>query len=406
MEYPKLRNVEIIPFNQGGLSYVMLRDPEQISEHTVILPQNALYILRFFDGRHSSIDIRGAYMRRFGTFLYEQELEQLIDQLNAALLLDNDIFRNHRQTVQETFFRAPVRKSRFAGSSYLAEPDRLKRQLDSFFAAPEGPGLPYNAAAQPLPRAIIVPHIDIEAGGICYSHAYKILAESQPADLYIILGISHHLLPNLFAATRKNFETPLGIAETDADFVTRLNQECGGFLFTDEIFHRNEHTIEFQIVFLQHILKRPFKIAPILCSFDYSLFENSNHRTDTQKLATVIQTLRKLVLDYPGRVCFIASVDLAHIGPRYGDPYAPDLAVLGQLSEFENQIFRTIVTPDGDAFVAITASVQNKFKICGFPAIYTLLKCLDSGTGKLLSYARTPADARGSLVSYASLVIY
>lgn len=406
MEYPKLRNVEIIPFNQGGQSFVMLRDPEQISEQTVILPQSVLYILRFFDGRHSSLDIRSAYMRRFGTFLYEQDLEQLITHLNAGFLLDNDRFRQHRQTVHETFLRTPIRKARFAGSSYLAEPERLKEQLDSFFLAVDGPGLPSATARDPLPKAIIAPHIDIEAGGPCYSHAYKILAEAKPADLYIIFGISHHLLPNLFAATVKSFETPLGLAATDADFVTRLNHECGGFLFADELWHRTEHTIEFQIVFLQHTLKRPFKIAPILCSFDYSILDHTDQEIERQKFSGFVQSLRRLIRNYPGHVCIIASVDLAHIGPRYGDDSAPDLAMLGQLGEFEDQIFRTIVSLDGDTFLQLTASVQNKFKICGFPAIYTLLKCLDSGTGKLLSYARTPADANGSLVSYASMVIY
>lgn len=384
----------------------MLRDPDQFSEQTVILPQSALYILRFFDGRHSSLDIRSAYMRRFGTFLYEQELDQLIAHLDDGLLLDNDAFRKHRQTVQDAFLQAPIRSARFAGSSYLDEPERLKAQLDSFFTAPEGPGRPGHANASPLPKAIIVPHIDISAGGTCYSHAYKILAESKPADLYVILGISHHLLPNLFAATRKNFETPFGIAATDADFVTRLNNECGGFLFADELLHRTEHTIEFQVVFLQHILKHPFKIAPILCSFDYSLFDNAGPTQETQKVASVIQALRKLILHYPGNVCIIASVDLAHIGPRYGDAYAPDLATLGQLVEFEDQIFRTIVSLDGAAFLQAMASVQNKFKICGFPAIYTLLQCLESGSGKLLAYDRTAADANGSLVSYASMVIY
>lgn len=384
----------------------MLRDPEHISEQTVILPQSALYILRFFDGRHSSLEIRSAYMRRFGNFLYEQELEQLIAHLDAGLFLDNDIFKKHRQTVQETFLSTPIRKSRFAGQSYPAEPDRLTQQLAAFFTASDGPGMPSNAALNPLPKAVIAPHIDIEAGGVCYSHAYKILAESAPADLYVILGISHHLLPNLFAATLKNFETPLGIAETDVGFINRLNKECGGFLFKDELFHRIEHTIEFQVVFLQHILKRPFKIAPILCSFDYSVFNNTDGLSEPEKLQNVIQKLRNLVLNYPGQVCFIASVDLAHIGPRYGDLYAPDLAVLGQLSDFENQIFRTIVSLDSDAFLRVTASVQNRFKVCGFPAIYTLLKVLEAGSGKLLAYGRTPADSLGSLVSYASMVIY
>ena len=75
-------------------------------------------------------------------------------------------------------------------------------------------------------KAIVAPHIDFHRGGPAYAWAYKPLAESAGADLYIILGTSHCGGQTPYILTLKNFETPLGLVETDRDFVSTCRRNA------------------------------------------------------------------------------------------------------------------------------------------------------------------------------------
>src|SRR5690606_6561262 len=87
------------------------------------------------------------------------------------------------------------------------------------------------------------------------------------AKTYIILGTSHRPLEMRFSATRKNYDTPFGMLETDQELLDELQKEFGEDLLTEEFAHKDEHTIELQTTYLKHVLgDRPAKIVPILVS--------------------------------------------------------------------------------------------------------------------------------------------
>src|SRR6185503_6357254 len=115
------------------------------------------------------------FERRYGSPLGREVLDRLLDQLDQALLLDSERFRQHSATVFAEFARAEVRPAHLAGKSYPADPRELAALLDSFFAPPRGPGKP-DAPTGPLPRAIVAPHIDFHRGGAAYAWAYRPLA--------------------------------------------------------------------------------------------------------------------------------------------------------------------------------------------------------------------------------------
>jgi len=71
---------------------------------------------------------------------------------------------------------------------------------------------------------------------------------------------------DLFSLSGKDFETPLGVAECDRLWVEKLKAAGGNVIATNDFAHRAEHSIEFQVLFLQHILpKDSFAIVPVLC---------------------------------------------------------------------------------------------------------------------------------------------
>src|SRR5205814_1911886 len=143
------------------------------------------------------------------------------------------------------------------------------------------------------------------------------------------------MLEEPFAVTAKPFETPLGLVETDAQVVVALERACGPSLTTEEMAHRDEHSIEFQALLLRrHLGTRPFRIVPPLCGGFHGLVRYERKPSEEPKIETLVAALLAEVARLRGegqRVAFIAGIDLAHVGARFGDAIDLDAAALAEI---------------------------------------------------------------------------
>ena len=262
-ENPKVRPLDAFPLQVEGKEMIGIKDPVGIAPEIVFVPPEAFFLISLMDGTNGLRDMQAAYMRKYGTLLFSDKIRGLIEQLDSYLLLENDHFKDHLQGLRDTFKQGEVRKAVFAGSGYEADPVMLKAQLAGYFTQQGGPGIPQGVDTPTELKGFVAPHIDFTRGGTCYAHAYKALGESHKADLFCILGTCHTPMQNPFAFTLKAFETPLGTAEVATDIVEECAQGLPFDPFDDEFSHRNEHAIEFQVVFLQYLLGgRAFTIDP------------------------------------------------------------------------------------------------------------------------------------------------
>ena len=92
------------------------------------------------------------------------------------------------------------------------------------------------------------------------------------------------------------------------------------------------------------------------------------------------------------------------MGPRYGDDFQPNEAMIQEVKRKDQEMLESILSADSDAFFAYIASEQDQRRICGFPALYTMLHLLNGEKGRLLSHNHTIMDPTGSFVTYASAV--
>lgn len=409
MEYPKLRPIEAIPINYSGHEMIALRELFRITKQTIIVPKEIFYIFRFFDGKHSLLDIRTEYMRKFGSFLYEDQLKKLLHKLDQNLLLDSDHYREYEQRRLETYRQQSIRSAAFAGQSYEAEPVALSNQISIFFTASSGPGLPNGKATSSQLKGLVAPHIDIKAGGPCFAYAYKELAESQDIDLFIVIGTGHAGVKHFFACTDKDFETPFGRVSTDVTFLSQLQEKLDSNIYEQDILHQNEHTIEFQLIFLQWVYgsRHAFTIVPILSSFSTQMFE-SNWPVPSQlkMIRNFLNALRETIEQTQKRICVIASADLAHVGPRYGDTFEPDNAFLTNLGVKDKETLNFVSELNSESFRKSVHQDERERRICGFPPIYSMLKVMGASEGKLLKYDNIAVDAYRSTVSFASMAFY
>jgi AmmeMemoRadiSam system protein B len=392
---PRLRAIEAFPVQQNGKTLIYLKDPLNFAIPLGI-SQVGYFILSHFDGRHSLIDIQEAYCKRFGTLLLSEELKDFIDTLDQHYYLQSERFGGYRDTVLREFHRL--------GTS----------QLEGYFSLPNGPGLPSPQNICSTPRAVVAPHIDFHRGGAGYAWAYKPLAESDGADLYILLGTSHCGGQTPYILTLKDFATPLGDVETDKDFVNRLAAQSAEDYFVDEYLHRGEHSLEFQVVFLKYVAQRraaltgqperPFKIVPILVSSFHSMVVNQTAPEKTSGVGAFLHALRESAEKETRQVCFVAGVDLAHVGPQFGDrePITDDF--LKRVETEDHELVDRLLALDAPGFFNHIAKDQDRRRICGFSPLYSLIHILDGVAGKHLKYSQAFTPETGSAVSFTSLI--
>lgn len=408
MDYPKLRKVNLFPVQMSGQSLICLQDPLQISDKTLFLSPSLTFILSLLDGQHSLLDIQAEYMRRFGEFLFTEKIEEIIRQLDETLFLEGEKFEEALKQKEESFKRASHREPIFAGKSYERDPARLKAQLSSYFTGPEGPGpLPEKGVGRGL-RGVIAPHIDFQRGGSCYAFAHWEIWKNPLPECFILFGTAHTLMSHPFALTRKTFLTPLGPLEVDQELIEAIQSQYPNDLFTDEWIHRNEHSIEFQCVFLRYLFPEPtpIRIVPILSGSLHEAIEKGISPMEIPAVRQFLEGIRASVSSLNRKVCYMASADLAHVGLQFGDRNGVGDYDLKILEEEDREMLKPLETLDAEGFFSTISEVGDRRRICGLPAIYGMLKVMDATEGRLLKYGQAFTPETQSVVTFASLAFY
>lgn len=401
-QYPVLRNLQFSPIKEGEEQYIVLWDPSGLSQEKLVLPLNYFFIVQHFDGEHSLQQIGAIYLKRFGEFLLPNKVEQLVADLDQKLFLEGSRAAAAAQQARETYRASPHRTAAFAGRVYEADGTKLAKQIEGFFTSKEGPDFkPSENKGKPI-KGLVAPTYDVKQAGPIYAWAYKELQEAQQPDLYVVIGTAYAGLDNLFAVTGKDFETPLGLVRTDQAIVSRLNERFPA-AFADDLRHRAEHAIEFQLPFLQHIVKKPMTIVPILCSFSALDFSDATAR---QSVDTFLRGLRE-ILTVDGRdYCVVAAGELAHLGLRYGDKEPPTDFSFHRSMQHDLEMLKPVEELKPDEFAAYIQKEQDQRRISGFAPLYSLLRLISAEKGQVLRYDRGITDQYNSTVTYASMAFF
>jgi hypothetical protein len=264
-DYPRLRPVEAFPIEHEGEKFVALRDPAGYTPSVVMLPGGVVEIVALFDGNHSVVDIQAELMRRHGEIVPRAQLEQLMAGLDEHGFMETARFSERRAAIDGEFLASPTRPASHAGGAYAAEPDELRRTMDAFFAAPEGPGaFEWPAEGGGRVSGAIAPHIDFHRGGPAYAWGYRSLAEGSDADLFVVFGTCHAGMRDPFALTRKDYATPSARPPSTGSSSMRWRAAPVRLLAPSS--PTGAHWIEFQAVFLRYLYAGRREVVPIPAS--------------------------------------------------------------------------------------------------------------------------------------------
>ncbi len=403
---PALRPVEsvVVPDREHG-QVLVLRDTQGITDAHATLPPPLVPIVARLTGRKTCAEIAQEVSRELSSPVPTEVVVRLAAELERGLFLEGPTFEAARTRVARAFSQASLRPATHAGSAYHGEEARLRRYIDEdCLGKASSPACPDGTLV-----ALVAPHIDPWRGAVGYGHAYGALAAAVPgeADTFVLLGTSHAPMDAPFALCRKAFDTPLGAVAADLDAIDSLAARAQFDPFADEFNHKREHSLEFQVVYLRHVLGgRPLRIVPVLAGLGAHQARRRDPARDAQ-VTRFLRGVRALFDSRPGRVVMVAGADLAHVGPRFGDARPLDDAQRRALERTDRVSLEHATSGDAAGFWTHVAGDLDERRVCGLAPIWSLLHTLPSGaTGALLHYEQTVDGDDGSIVSHAAVGFY
>ena len=269
-----------------------------------------------------------------------------------------------------------IRKSIASGSFYPADPDALMKQISGFMESAEPLGL------QNI-KAIISPH-----AGYIYSGQIAACSFRQVAgikyDSILIIAPSHAEYFDYASVYHGDaYETPLGPVKIDKGRAYAL-AGSSPLIQRSAYGHRDEHSLEVQLPFLQVIFGKDMSIVPVVIG--------NQSRENIEALGSIAGELFS-----DDNILIIASTDLSHYHP-YDTASGLDEKVSGLIGSF-------------DTGGLMEEFIAGKAELCGGgPVVAAMMisAAMGADSSKIIKYANSGdvSGDRSSVVGYLSAAFY
>ena len=389
-----------------------LADARQISDKMVVVPMAAQSLLPLMNGERAV----GEIVTQVGHGLTVPILQQLIAQLDEAGLLFGPRFDAMLAEMRRDFDSSEVLPPAATDAlvTGLAR-QKLGETATEEQRAVEGPKLlremidewikqalenEANPSFNELPRAILVPHIDYPRGWLNYAAVWGRMRVVDRPDRVVILGTNHFGMGTGVTGCDKGFQTPLGVSPIDQAFVDALKRKLGPEqserLFADRYDHEREHSIELQLPWIQHCLGPNDKgdHIPVFGVLVHDPVVNAGESYDGQGLAVApfIEALKAAMGEVGGKTLVVASADLSHVGPMFGDKQqlAGDTPEVEQarnkVLQHDHEMLAHVGQNRPDDLIAAMSWQQNPTRWCSLGNIFVTLKAVEPSKVELLKY--------------------
>jgi MEMO1 family protein len=392
MILPRLRtNLETSLSPVADRPGLFIRDCFRYSDAQLIIPPLLIPGLQLFDGTHTDLDLQQELARVLGSPGIGGLAENLVEALSGAGFLENATYTNLKQERLNAFAESPVRKPAHAGSAYPAEIEPLRSVMRGYLQG--------AAASQKGVIGIAAPHISPQGGWQSYRAAYQELTPDLADRTFVVLGTSHYGQPEKFGLTRKPFSTPFGATRVDLALVNELAAQPA--VLMEDYCHAVEHSIEFQVVFLQAIFGPDIRILPILCG---SLGTSIGLPEDHEYVKRFFAALGEVAEREKHRLFWVLGVDMAHMGARYGDNFAAhaDRDEMDLVRKRDLLRIDRINASDATGFWELVKENGDDLKWCGTSPFYTFMKTVPQARGTTQRYEQWNID-ENSVVSFAGI---
>jgi AmmeMemoRadiSam system protein B len=391
-----LARPHVRPFQPVGVERdkqvgVGLRDPMNLTGRMMVVPPQAVGLIHSLQGEHTVEQVSEL------TKVPVDQLRQLVANLDESGLLWGPTFdRLEREAMDRTRAAGafPASGSKFAGDTRETASTTLAKLLAEAEDAELGSGV----------VGIIAPHLDLERGGANYAAAYKAVLGADRPDRVVLLGTNHFGLGDGVVATRLGQDSPFGVVPSDVALADLLDRALGDRLFKDEADFLGEHSVQFHIPWIAHTLPGVPAFAALVPDPMRAMIADDGARAS---FAEFRQALRTALASLPGHTLVVASADLSHVGPAFGDPGPVGAQVRKQVEEIDRGLLAEYASGDVEAFIQSVRGAGNATRWCSVGNMAAAL-FVTGGTPELIQYGQSPEslDPQGAaLITSAAMAL-
>jgi hypothetical protein len=210
-------------------------------------------------------------------------------------------------------------------------------------------------------QAVIVPHAGYPySGTVAASGFNQIDPNSKYENIFVIASSHTAYYEGASIYNQGNYETPLGAVEVDRILADELIRNNEIFSYQAKA-HLTEHSLEVQLPFLQHHLKHPFRIIPIVVGTQ-----------DPSACAKIAEALRPY---FTAKMLFVISTDFSHY-PGYEDACVVDGKTADAVVSNSKKEFLKVLKENEAAGIPQLATAM-----CGWSSVLTLLNLTEADPG-------------------------
>ncbi len=401
---PKLRPIRAQQFTHEGRKGILIEDPLRLSQKAIFIPESLTTILPLLDGSRDAGTIRTGFELRTGLPISPRIVNEVLTELDDALLLDNERFADAYRLAVHNYREAPNRPLTMVGQGCPSDPEQLRFILEQFVSQVDSD----SPGGRGQIVGLISPHIDFSRGGRIYAQVWsRALPALKNAELVVILGTDHNGGDSELTVTRQNYQTPWGILPTAQDLVDEYSRTVGeARAFGREFSHCNEHSVESAVIWLHYFLgEARCQVLPVLCGTFHEFIMSEKSPLQCESIKAIVDIISRA--RETRQMLVVAAADLAHIGPVFGDVLPVDLRGRSELAQADQELLEIVKMVDADRLMDEVKADGDKRRICGLAPIYLTLRILSGATGFVTGYEQCPASSDGtSLVSVCGVTFH
>ncbi|MBB47429.1 MAG: AmmeMemoRadiSam system protein B [Phycisphaerae bacterium] len=375
---------------ENGTPVAVLVDPQRLHEKQIALPGPAVQVIAQFQGVKTIKELSEQFK------MPEEVLVQLAQVLEEHYLLWGPRFSDREAQRKAELNELGVMPK---GAAFMMNLDAigLKEQFEQWLEQAEDPEL------DEVPRGLVLPHLDYNRGWPLFATGYKALVGSDPPDRVIVLGTNHHGIGDGVTGTDWAWESPFGATVRDEPLMQRLQDQFGDELCIDQLDHVAEHSIQLHLPWIQHVLGDvpisgfliPDPLVPMIA--------DDGERVLMEDFA---QALQDHLQALGGRSLIIASSDLSHVGPQFGEPAAVDEQRRGEIEQHDRDLISKFMQGESSAFIEAMEWCKNPTRWCSIGNMSVFLSLMGSdSTVELLDYRQAYDESEQWMVTAAAFAV-
>jgi AmmeMemoRadiSam system protein B len=389
LQRPALRRVHPVPLQKDNQLFLGLQDPCMLYPQMMVVPPQAFQVMQFFNGERSVDEIAGTL--KLPDMAPLVELVKKLDEFGLLWGPTCESLEERKKAELSTTGAFAAGATRSLGE----DPAAIRAQLEKWLDEAE------DAEIEEPIAGVIACHLDFARGHPVYASSYRTIAKGPKPDRVVILGTNHFGLGDGVVMSDLAFESPLGRMPVDGGIVERVRAASGRKLFVDILDHVPEHSVQLHIPWIQHLYGSVPVVAALVPDPVVGLLADDGARMGVDEFVDVLGTA---LAAEGGRTLFVASADLSHVGPAFGEPAAVNEQRRREVETHDRAMLREFISGPG-SLVTKMRELKNPTRWCSVGCMTAAARLARPSAVELIDYRQAVDEQGNALVSSASMAM-